>query len=333
MGRKLSYIKSYRNSINAPSFNTVFEWEDILCEKMNLKILKPGKFLMMVLPKIIRKMGLVNLFHKLILPKKKLTLLFAMQAKTIPDCLYDKNTIVVIIDFWLSKNELGAFYQVYKNCPLLLITNYEVYELLKNNNCPIPIEHWPLSIPDSVEIKSLQKKYNFCFIGRKDPFFVDMINKYVSKNQDFTYILSNDDIEHRVFITNKGDFIMKDEGRSTYLQMIRETKICTYTTPGLDKSKNQTDSFNQVTPRVLEMISGGCYVLGHYPNNCETRYYNLQSMVPQIKSYNDFEYYMDLYLKSPDRNIEECREYLNKHNTSSRIPMLVKILNKYDIHV
>lgn len=331
MSRKLSYIKSYRNCINVPSFNTVYEWEDILSAKLNLKILKPGKLEKFVLSKLLRKVGLVNLYYKILKQHDEMALLFAMQADTVQDGFYDKNTIVVIIDFWLSINELNSFYQVYENCPLLLITNYEVFEFLKNNNCPIPIEHWPLSLPDSIEVKLSPKKFDFCFIGRKDPYFVNMVEKYASKNKDFTYITTNDDIEHRVYLNNKGEVVMQDEGRSSYLQMIRDTKITTYTTPGYDKAKTITKSFNQVTPRVLEMISGGCYVLGHYPDNYETQYYELKTMVPQIENYDDFEYYMDLYLKSPNRDIEECVEYLNKHNTSSRIPLLIDVLRKHNI--
>ena len=151
------------------------------------------------------------------------------------------------------------------------------------------------------------------------------------KKSSNRFFLNNDDIENREYQTNKGLFIGKDTGRESYLDIIKKSKISVYSTPGVDKAKNVAGRFNQVTPRVLELISGGCYVLGHYPDNPDTEYYDLKSIVPQINSYSDFEFYMNLYRSKPSRDIVECRNYINKHNTSSRVVLLKDILKKHGI--
>lgn len=71
--------------------------------------------------------------------------------------------------------------------------------------------------------------------------------------------------------------------------MIQKTKISCYTTPGIDESKKETSNFNQVTPRLFEMLCNQCHVIGHYPNSYDTNWYNLNSIVPNVDSYNDFE--------------------------------------------
>ena len=114
-----------------------------------------------------------------------------MNAQDIKVCDINKFTIPVIIDFWLKEEQLPAFYVAYKEVPLILLTNLEVYEFLKQHKCPIPIEHWALSYPDkySISNKRLEKEYEFCFIGRPNPFFVRLLDKYCSTHPDFYTIL------------------------------------------------------------------------------------------------------------------------------------------------
>lgn len=332
MERVLSHIKTIRKFSIGPSYKIVFEWEDIMSQSLNI-CFYPYTIWMNRLLKLLDILKLDTLFLTIIPRKRNISLLFEMVACGGIHCKFDKNTIPIIIDFWIEKDNLSKFYKFYKYAPLVLITSKEVYDFLKENKCPLNIEHWPLSIPDGLKIESEDKKYEFCFIGRKDPFFVDLLNRYANENPDFEFVINNDDISNREYRTNKGNLVMKDTGRESYIKIIRQSKICTYTTPGFDKAKLQSNTYNQVTPRVLEMLAGGCYILGHYPDNSETAFYNLKKVVPQIHNYFEFKEYMDLYRKSPKRDIQECINYLKDHRTSSRIPILKNILKKYDIRL
>ena len=257
-----------------------------------------------------------------------------MIAQDIKVCDFNKFTIPVIIDFWLKEEQLPAFYVAYKEVPLNLLTNLEVYEFLKQHKCPIPIEHWALSYPDkySISNKRLEKEYEFCFIGRPNPFFVRLLDKYCSTHPDFYYISNNSDINHRQYIDNKGKVVAEDTGRDSYLSMIQKTKISCYTTPGIDESKKETSNFNQVTPRLFEMLCNQCHVIGHYPNSYDTNWYNLNSIVPNVDSYNDFEKWLD-YFRTHEFDIQKGITFMDKHYTSSRVKSLIDICNKYSIEI
>lgn len=329
----LKKIHSIRKISSPPSFKIVEDWEDILSQQMNLKLENDNKILHKIRWKLDRwKMsGLCDLFH---LPSCTLGLRFDMDARNSNACIINKYTIPVIIDFWLGKDDLPDFYRAYKKCPLVLITSAEVYEFLKSNNCPLNIAHWPLSYPDHYKIETdenYKKTFDFCLIGRPAPFFVKMLKQYAEDHPDFEYIINNNNINNRRYYTNKGQYIMQDTGRQSYLEIIRRSKITCYTTPGLDEAKIIPNKYNQVTPRLFEMIAGGCYVIAHYPINADTKYYELDNIVAPVNNYPEFEKALNYFRAQPPRKIAECKSYLQKHYTSTRVNLLKHILDNQGI--
>lgn len=329
--RKLTRIQSQRAYANYPSFKIVYEWEDILAKDLNISIKKEGDFKFKFFRRF-EKYGLANFYHSFI-PKNSLKLRFVMEAEAKKLCILDRNTIPVIIDFWLEEKDLQEFYEAYKYCPLVLVTSAEVFEFLKSNNCPLTIEHWPLSYPDIYKMdidKVKNKKYDFCIFGRPNPLFIRMLDEYCEKHSDFTYIHSTGTEKNRVFVDHNGNVVLKDTGRQSYLDMISKTKISCYTTPGIDESKKITDRFNQVTPRLFEMLTNGCSVIGHYPDNAETRFYELNSLIPNVNNYDEFEQALDA-LRTKPLDFTKIASYMDKHYTSTRAKMLVDILKKHSI--
>ena len=262
---KLQKIISQRNYNSAAPFKIVYEWENIISDKGNINLYKETSFHFHKIYGWLKKIGLVD-FYKSIISSKELSLFFVMRADVFKEPWLNKSTIPVIIDFWLNDSELPSFYEAYKDCPLVLITSAEVVEYLKTKNCPLKIEHWPLSIPDYMKPdrkENYEKLYDLCFLGRPSPYFVDMLKQYEITHPDFKYILGSRSSKNREYIDNHGNFIAKDSGRESYIHMIRSSKITCYSTPGLDSNKSETSIFNQVTPRLFEMLAGGCYVLAH----------------------------------------------------------------------
>jgi hypothetical protein len=260
-----------------------------------------------------------------------------MQASETPISRLNKRTIPVVIDFWIENDEsLKRFYKAYKRCPLVLITSLEVYDFLIKKKCPLNIYHWGLSIPDNYlpqKIVKYTKIYDFTFIGRPNPFFNRFIEIYTLKHPDFIFVVNNPDIFNRSYYFSNGDFIRHDEGRSSYIDVIRKTKISCYTTPGLDEGKEFKTRFNQVTPRFLEMLSNGVYLIGHYPENSDTLYYELEKLIPNVNTYEDFEFWMNLYREKPPMNAIVYIDYLRKHATSQRAKELKVILSKNNIRI
>ncbi len=333
MQRTLSSLSSIREIENYPSLGIVCEWEDILSRELRIKINKDTVRKRNLFWKI-ERLGLTNIYHFL-LRRHDLSLRFVMSAKDSNRCINNKNTIPVLIDFWLEEIQLQNFYEAYKHCPLVLVTSAEVHEFLKQHNCPLNVEHWPLSYPDYYRMKKeddIQKKYEFCIFGRPNPFFIRLLDEYCKKHPDFTYISNNGDINHRLYIDHWGNIIAEDNGRQSYLDMIAKTKISCYTTPGIDEAKKESSRFNQVTPRLFELLTNGCSVIGHYPDNPDTRYYDLKSIVPNVNNYGEFENVLDLFRTKPiPRN--KIMQYMDNHYTSTRVKQLFSILRKYDISI
>ncbi|MBR5904988.1 MAG: hypothetical protein IKZ51_00850 [Bacteroidales bacterium] len=139
-------------------------------------------------------------------------------------------------------------------------------------------------------------------------------------------------MDNRSYVTNKGQFVCADTGRESYLQMIASTRISCYTTPGIDESKPDSNRFNQVTPRVFEMLSNSCHVIGHYPNNPDTDWYDLSSIVPNVESYSDFEIQLERMLTEPF-DVANAHSFLSKHATSSRAKELYDLLEAHSITI
>ena len=331
--RKLSAIYSQRSFSKYPSFQIVYEWEDILAERLGLRILAPGE-VHNIIHRRFENNGLVGLYNAL-LPASDLKLHFIMEAEDRRQCNYNKNTIPVIIDFWLDESRLPGFYDAFKNVPLMLVTSREVYEFLLAHNCPIPVEHWALSYPDQYAFREScleNKKYDFVFFGRPNPFFVRYVERYASEHKDFVYILNNGNIDDRKYFDNEGNVVATDCGRQSYLDMIRSARITCYSTPGIDESKSITNAFNQVTPRVFEFLCNGCKVIGHYSDNPDTRWYNLSSVVPNVDTYKEFETVLDA-MRTGSFESPSVSAFMQKHYTSVRANELIQILRRHMIEL
>lgn len=331
--KKLKTISSPRKISQFQSAQIVYEWEDAIISNSNLKLEYESKF-QFVVYSIIERLGMWKLYNK-ILNGKNLKLRFIMTAKVKRECIINKNTIPVIIDYWLTDHQIEDFCLVYRYCPLVLVTNAEVYYLLKKHNVPLPIEHWPLSYPDKYAISSndkFEKKYDFCLLGRPNPFFIRLLDKYCESHKEFTYIKNAGTIDNRYYETNTGLFVGKDTGRNSYLEMIKQTKITCYTTPGYDESKKDVQRFNQVTPRVFEFLCGGCMVIGHYPMTEDVLYYQLDSIIYNVNNYTEFESILD-ELRKKECDISKNAHFMEQHYTSKRINSLINLCKKHNISI
>ncbi|MDO5524867.1 MAG: hypothetical protein Q4F85_02125 [Prevotella sp.] len=329
----LKAISTPRKISRFQSAQIVYEWEDTIISNSNIKLEYESKF-QFVLYSIIERLGMWKLYNKL-LKGKNLKLRFIMTAKVKRECIINKNTIPVIIDYWLTDEQIKDFCLVYRYCPLVLVTNAEVYCLLKKHNVPLPIEHWPLSYPDKYAISSydkFEKRYDFCLLGRPNPFFIRLLDKYCESHKEFTYIKNAGTIDYRYYETNTGLFVGKDTGRKSYLEMVKQTKITCYTTPGYDESKKDVQRFNQVTPRVFEFLCGGCMVIGHYPMTEDVLYYQLDSIIYNVNNYTEFESKLD-ELRKKECDISKNAKFMEQHYTSKRINSLVNLCKKHNISI
>ncbi len=319
----------YRKNLGSRSWDIVFEWEDILAKELKL-VLKGEGYLKSRLRKILQTFGLYD-FLSMIGVQNGISLQFVSDVKLRSFYTHEYNIIPIIIDFWYTDDEIPKFISYFRKAPLVFVTNKEVIKKIAKFNLPFPIEHFPLSLPDQYALKKEycdNKIYDFAFIGRPNPFFESLLVRYSKEHPNFEYVFSRGISCNRVYYTNKGKYIGKDSGRVSYIEIIRKTKVSCYTTPGIDESKARTTEYNQVTPRVLEMLANGCQVIGHYPLSEDVLWYDLPSVVPNVDSYEQFRDCLDRMLNnSMDFDKVDC--FLKKHYTTNSVYALKSALNKY----
>lgn len=338
--KKIKAIISERAEDKYRSYQIVTEWEDIIGKNLNIPIKNKGTHLYVKFFKRIEKLKLCNLLYLFdsYRPVKNYYLYFQMEATTKFEWCTSKNIIPIIVDFWFKTDKLNEFYKSYSNCKLILISSKEVYDFLIQNKCPLPIIHFPLSLPDnSITKKNINKRnIDFLFAGRKDPIFFDYVLRYEKENSNIEYVYQELDGLKPYYISNlkgrlHGDFF----SREGYTELLNNGKFSFYTTPGKDPSKKTANGFNQVTPRFLELLSAGCFVLGRYSDNSDVQFYNLNELCPQINSYEDFK---DVITRCQDlsyfkTHIAKYSDYIQKHLTSNRAVQLKIILAQNNFHL
>lgn len=329
---KIDAIYTDRHFQNWPSHQIVFEWEDEIAKGLAIPIvespiskLKWLRFISKISEKVIKN-DLTSIIE-ILLGRKNYYLYFSMLPMQFDSFSNSKKSIPIIIDFW-TKN-VKQFDKYYKRCPLVLISSKEVYQFLKENNSKVNIKHFPLSLPSKYQYNSSDHSRNIdvIVIGRKNEILWQFLLKYETENKELEYVYSSL-VEGRLkYKSNKRGVLGDVHDRENYIQLVNDSKVALYGTPGIDGGEERTKGFNPVTPKYLELLAAGCQVIARYPKNEETDFYDMNTHGTSIENYGEFKMEMDNILKRganmPNINLNE---YLNKHNTATRIELLNSIL-------
>jgi len=326
---KLGKILSDRKIQLWPSWQIVYEWEDILSKDLNIPITYvTGTENVMF--KVFRRLKLLK-YIQWLSSKSKVTapsLYFEMYADKNFSYGLKKNIIPVIIDFFLKKEELPEFHTAHQNCDLILISSLEAFNFLKTNNSSLNIQHFPLSISDNyrlTENSHYKKDIDVLMAGRKNPVIWEYLQRYSTENKEFEYVYQINVDGKLMYESNKKGVIGEFHSREEYIDLLRSAKISFYATPGVDGGEERTNGFNPVTPRFLELMTAGCLLMGRYPINAETEFYELEEYCPRIESYEEFINILENYNLLDSYPKEKYIKYLDKHYTSVRAKQLENI--------
>jgi hypothetical protein len=331
---KITKIYSRRFFDDWPSGQIVYEWEDAFSKAYNIPI-KNAKWIKHLWGFSSRFLFKLSLLRKLILTfdhfffTGKKYLVFELAPSTGFHYTTREKSIPVIIDFWKTES-LENFYSTYKACSQIFISSLEVYNYLKLNSCPLPINNLPLSLPDKYQIDpktKFIKKYDVIIGGRINTVLFNFLKVYEKEFPNIEYIFQVLTDGKLYYYSNKNGNLGVFSSRKEYMELLRSCKIGFYSTPGMDEGETRTGGFNPVTPMFLEYLSAGCRIIARYPANEETVYYNLQHFCPSIDNYETFRKVMISYLQSEDSNYYASNKgYLNRHLTSARIALFNDLL-------
>lgn len=316
-------------------FDIIFEWEDILAEELSIDIKTRSSiefFFDSICRNIYCKTGLsfFGLFRLFDFKRGTRVVMFDASTKHFNGIYNNKRYIPCLIDYFLADSEYGDFVKAYKNNELVLVSNLDVFLYLKNKRCPIPLEHFPLSIPDCYLTNTIYKKYyDIVLAGRCNPLlekWVSMAEQNISglcvirrkyENGNFIYYKSG-----------SGEVIAEGNSREQYFDILSKSRMAIYSTPGMDGTREDANGWNQVTPRVLELMAAQCHVLARYPENMDTDYYGLKNVIKNIETYSEFEASVLQYMTKPI-DLDMYNKYLENHVTSKRADLLKEILAQH----
>lgn len=323
---ELQGIITARNYNTWPSYDLVYEWEDIIANVLGFTLIYENK---LVGNKFVDRIPYLSRLLQTSVPSFK----FDMTPNRRLFNGNNKNTIVpCIVDFYLKDTlALKKFYKRYYRHPIVLISSREAFEYLKNHDCPLRIIHFPLSISDKYKITPetrYEKIYDMVLMGRQNPILEEYVKRFAAEHPSFYYVYRIREDGKFNYYTSKGECLGDVNTREKYMCLMCKAKIGLYTTPGIDGGEKRTKGFNQVTPRFLELIASGCHVIARYPDNADTRFYHLSDVCPSIDTYEDFTKAVDKAL-SCDVNMRTYSEYLANHYTSMRCKQLQEIISQY----
>lgn len=315
----LQNILSSRRYDTGVAHDLIYEWEDVIARELDIPIKDRMHFFDNRFA--FKASGLLG-------PLQTFSNSFVISMTDI-SCLNNKHIIPQIVDFYFDKNHMPQFAGYYKRNPIVLISSFEAYTVLKNSHTSLNIAHFPLSLPDKYRITDLSKfskVFDVVCVGHQNPVLLGFLKKYAFTHTDFVYVYRKPQGRFS-YMTSKGDDIGSIVTRDDYFNLIRKSKVALYSTPGIDGDEKRTNGYSQVTPRFLELLSAGCHIIARYKNNPDTDYYQLSKFSPSVDCYEQFEALMDKARES-EVDMKEYSDYLENHYTSVRAKQLTQILSE-----
>ncbi len=308
----------------------IYEWEDEFKRNLSIPFFYERSFRgrRWVL-KIIDKFPF---FSFLLLPKQQ-SFIFELSDYR-QNCLNNASNIIpCIVDFYVNDSGLDYFVRMHRNNRVVFVTSRQAYDYLSTKHLPFVVKHLPLSLPSKYKITPLshfEKKYDLLIIGRPNPVLLSFVERYAALNADFLYVYRKSVEGHYTYFSNHGECLGNKDNRSDYFNLLREAKVCLYSTSGMDNDKCQTNGYHQVTPRFFEMLASGCHVIARYERNSDTDYYEMSKYWPSVENYEQFSDYLDSYLRESP-NMDFYSKYLANHYTEVRIELVKRTLKGIDI--
>ena len=322
---KLDTILTKRSFEHWPSYDLVYEWEDVLKESFACLLEDERKIL-------------YNKYFKRIplLPQLVQTSKSAFKFEMFPILKYradnQSNIIPCIIDYYLTDEHLSDFISSYIRNKIVCISSKEVYDYLKNKGIDgkLNLVHFPLSISDKYKVTKhtkFEKKYDLVLMGRQNPILKGFLDAYIKEHNDFYYVYREQRGNEFLYYTSRGECLGDINTREKYIELMKQAKCGLYATPGIDGGETRTNGFSQVTPRFLELIACGCHVIARYKQNSDTDFYQINKFSESIDDYESFERALD-YARNNPVDMNKYSIYLSNHYTSSRANLLSQIIKE-----
>lgn len=335
----LSKRKIMENACNDKKycFDIVYDWEDIFSKTLSIDIVKRTDIEFKFDEKC-RKIyqfthiPLYRIFNLFDRKRGNAVFMFDVSTKRQDGIYNNKKYIPCLVDYFLDEPEYRLFLKAYSRNSLVLVSSREVFDYLVEKKCPLNIYHFPLSLPDDFQlVEKVEKKYDLVMFARQNPLLVEYIDKYEKEHSDFTLVRRKYENGHYIYyMSSTGEVVSVCDTRDEYINLVRSSRIAVYTTPGMDGTRADANGWNQVTPHFLEEVAGMCHIIARYPENADTRWYEMDKICKCVETYEEFSKLVDQY-RNEKVDYKKYMEYLKKHYTTQRVELLKEILHENHI--
>lgn len=287
---KISGIYSLRDIKKEVFRDVVYEWEDDISVLENIPVvnIKNNIGMQGFGLKIRQRIDRNVKFHRLDTSKP----VYVAFITVLSDLLYfnSKNCIPIFLDIALSN--IGYILKKFTSDSPFCITIYDFYKALELSNSDINYYYMPLMISDRWKDTFLNSRpFDLIQVGRKNEILHKYALEFVNKFPQYNYVYS-DNLgtlgELYYFSTSNGEIGSADT-REQYMDLLKKSKICVLSSPGIDNPKPWLKGMDFPTPRFYEAAISGCSLLGRISTHEEFSIQKVSEVVVNVSSYEEFE--------------------------------------------
>jgi len=298
-------IRSNRAYEDAAFWHIVHEWEDDLARLTGGRI-ETASADSGSLRKMLRRRGWNTLgrLKPRVVPRTLNTLVhplaacqgnfgFCMNAAELEENLRLPSAIAMVIDFW-GHTSLDHFENQFWNCSCIGISNLDAYLRLRGKT-RLPVAHWPVVLPSATasRLRKIRRPWNersvdILFAGRQNPVFKSWLFDGDMDISDINIVWQERLNGKNVYRSNQTPELIPTTPRDVYLELLANSKIALYSTPGIDGGEHRTGGANPITPRYLELLAAGCQIISRYSDSSDADYFKVNHFTHRVFNFREF---------------------------------------------
>ena len=298
---RIRSIITSRYSSNWPTWQMVYEWEDIFATILEVP-LKP----------LDERCSVGDPDYG----EGCYDLMFFLLAEDLRHCEENRQIIPIVMDLW--RNDFNDFLQRAGRFPLIFVTSLQAFRELSpllHNLCYLPFcladQYLNLNLPF--------KDIDVIHYGRRNPlldrYMATFLDRYPATSYVTTEVISNGG-RKVFFISNHGGVLTESDTRTSFMSILSRSKVSLVSTVGMDGSR-ETGGIDPVSPRFYESLAAGCRLLGRIPDNSEFRESGMNRLCRHVDSYDNFETALLAFLADDSNPREACMPFLQQNLAST----------------
>lgn len=307
-------IVSMRNYEKWPSWDIVYEWEDVFSAGMKMNISSPSSISLFV-RKCLYHLHIKDRFWAgFKADKTSYNFIFVMNSSS-PILFSYKNCIPIFLD--TPSDTVDCVIKTTKGLPFFIVTNFDFYGKLEKNGVSNVI-YMPLSIPDKwITDVMPEKSLDVLQFGRKNAVLHEWMLSYCREHKNVEYVYQTEDGSLMYTSTIRGG-VGKFDSRESYIKLLSSARVSLVSSPGCDGGRFGDIDF--ITPRFYESAAAYCYLLGRYTENEESKIVGIREICENVKSYKEFEKALtDVLSHGKKLDMDRYKNFLESNKTSVRV--------------